>query len=510
MPEAPGPEDLIDLAARQGLTLTASELQAFGELVAGTLASSYARLDELGEPAVPVVRDRESGWRPSDAENPLGAWYWRCEIRGEADGPLAGKRLAVKDNTNVAGIPMMNGSRLVEGYVPAFDATVVTRILAAGGTIAGKAVCEHLCFSGGSHTSDTGPVRNPHDPRRNAGGSSSGSAALVVAGAADMAIGGDQGGSIRVPSSYCGCYGLKPTFGLVPYTGAAPIERTLDHLGPMAASPRDLAVLLSAIAGPDGLDPRQCPLPPADYLKGLADGIDGLRIGVVEEGFGWEQSEAAVDQAVRERTAELAALGATVQPVSIPLHRDGVHIWTGIAVEGAFSTVIRGNSGGTNAAGVFDTALIDHITRQRGRNPNGFSDTVKFTALLGEHLQTRHGGRYYARARNLARSLSQAYDDAMLHHDLLLMPTTPRQATVLPAPDAPPAEILDRAWESEVNTRPFDVTGHPALSLPCAMRGGLPVGLMLIGRRREEALVLRAAQACAETFAPPVGVASAR
>ncbi len=508
MPAAPGPEELRGAAARQGLSLTDSELRAFGGLVAEILASSYSRLDELAEPALPVRGSREAGWRPSDEENPLGAWYWRCEIRDGADGPLAGKRIAVKDNTNVAGIPMMNGSRLVEGFVPAFDATVVTRILEAGGTIAGKAVCEHLCFSGGSHTSDTGPVRNPHDPQRNAGGSSSGSAALVVAGAADMAIGGDQGGSIRVPASYCGCYGLKPSFGLVPYTGAAPIERTLDHLGPMAATPRDLAVLLTVIAGPDGFDPRQPQLPPDDYLTGLADGVGGLRVGVVEEGFGWDQSEAGVDQAVRDGAAELARLGATVAPVSIPFHRDGLHVWTGIAVEGAFNTVIRGNSGGTNAAGVFDTDLIDHITRQRASDPNGFSDTVKFTALLGEHLQTVYGGRYYARARNLARRLSDAYDDALQRHDLLLMPTTPRQATVLPCPGAPPAEILDRAWESEVNTRPFDVTGHPALSLPCAMHDGLPVGLMLVGRRRDDATVLRAAQACAEAFAPPVAVAS--
>src|SRR5881398_357871 len=169
---------------------------------------------------------------------------------------------------------MMNGSSVLEGYVPEFDATIVTRILDAGGDIVGKAVCEHLCFSGGSHTSDTGPVFNPHDPTRSAGGSSSGSAALVVAGECDMAIGGDQGGSIRIPSSWCGAYGFKATYGLVPYTGVFPIELTLDHTGPIAATISDVALLLDAIAGEDGLDPRQKGVKVEDYTRALSNDVE--------------------------------------------------------------------------------------------------------------------------------------------------------------------------------------------------------------------------------------------
>src|SRR2546427_889710 len=152
---------------------------------------------------------------------------------------------------------MMNGSAVLEGYVPDVDATLVTRILDAGGEIVGKAVCENLCFSGGSHPSDTGRVLTPHAPKRSAGGSWSGSAALVAVGECDMAIGGDQGGSIRIPSSFSGAVGLKPTYGLVPYPGVFPIELTLDHTGPIARTAADCARLLEAIAGPDGLDPRQ-------------------------------------------------------------------------------------------------------------------------------------------------------------------------------------------------------------------------------------------------------------
>ena len=213
---------------------------------------------------------------------------------------------------------MMNGSASVEGYVPRRDATVVTRLLAAGATLAGKAVCEDLCFSGGSHTSRTGPVRNPWDRSRSAGGSSSGSAALVAAGQVDLALGGDQGGSIRIPSAFCGTVGHKPTYGLVPYTGAFPIENTIDHLGPITRTVRDAALMLGVLAGPDGLDPRQrAAVPPADYLAGLEDGVAGLRIGVLTEGFGIPGlSQPGVDDAVRAAIDTLAAAGARVSQVS--------------------------------------------------------------------------------------------------------------------------------------------------------------------------------------------------
>ncbi|MEW6635946.1 MAG: amidase family protein, partial [Actinomycetota bacterium] len=247
MVRPPDTQQLREIAQRFGLHLDEQDARSFLGLIGGTLAS-YRRLDQLTEPALPVRYPRSGGRRPEPEENPLGAWYWRCSIKGADGGPLSGKRVAIKDNVCVAGIPMMNGSSTLEGYVPEFDATIVTRILDAGGEIAGKAVCEHLCFSGGSHTSDTGPVLNPHDHSRSAGGSSSGSAALVASGEVEMAIGGDQGGSIRIPASWCGIYGLKPTYGLVPYTGVFPIELTLDHTGPMAATVSDVALLLEAIA----------------------------------------------------------------------------------------------------------------------------------------------------------------------------------------------------------------------------------------------------------------------
>ena len=248
--------ELARIAESFGLQVTNEDLESYRGLMLSSI-ESYRRLDEMTEPVLPVEYPRTPGHRPRPEDNRLGAWYWRCDIHGAPEGALAGKTVVLKDNICVAGVPMMNGTNVLEGYIPDVDATVVTRVLDAGGTIAGKAVCESLCFSCASHTADTGPVRNPHNPELSAGGSSSGCAVLVAAGEADMAIGCDQGGSIRMPSGWCGIFGLKPTYGLVPYTGVYNLELTLDHAGPMARTTADVALLLEAIAGTDGMDPRQ-------------------------------------------------------------------------------------------------------------------------------------------------------------------------------------------------------------------------------------------------------------
>ena len=490
----PSLDVLSRIALQYGFDLTGAELESFQRIVGGMM-STCARLDELPEPALPVRYPRTSGHRPLPDENPLNAWYWRCSIHGAGSGPLAGKRVAIKDNVCVAGVPMMNGSSVLEGYVPEADATVVTRILDAGGEIVGKSVCEHLCFSGSSYTSDTGPVRNPHHPDFSAGGSSSGSAALVVAGEVDMAIGGDQGGSIRIPSAWSGAYGLKPTYGLVPYTGAFPVEITLDHLGPIASNVRDVALLLEAIAGADGLDPRQRGVRTDRYVEALGMDAGGLRIGVVREGFSWEGvSQPDVDEAVRTAAERFVGTGVSVREIGVPMHRYGIDIWDGIANEGMATLLMQGNSMGTNWKGHYSTSLLDAFARGRRARANDLHDSVKLTVLAGHYLQDAYHGRYYAKAQNLARLLTAAYDDALAEVDLLLMPTMPTKAARLPAPGASAEERMG-VGASIQNTAPFDVTGHPAISVPCALSEGLPVGLMLVGRFWEETVVLRAAHA---------------
>jgi amidase len=312
-----------------------------------------------------------------------------------------------------------------------------------------------------------------------------------------MAIGGDQGGSIRIPSGWCGIYGLKPTYGLVPYTGVFPIELTLDHTGPMARTAVDVALLLEVIAGPDGLDPRQrAGLQGEAYTQALTGDVRGLRLGVVQEGFGWEGlSQKDVDEAVAEAARALERLGAQVNTVSIPWHRDGLHIWTGIAIEGATMLMVAGNSMGTNWKGHYSTSLLDIFARSRRTRADDLSETTKLVVLLGHYMQDRYHGHYYAKAQNLARRLTAAYDDALRHCDLLVMPTLPMKATVIPPANASREEYTARAIEMIANTCPFDVTGHPAMNVPCGISGGLPVGMMLVGRIGEDATVLRAADA---------------
>ena len=494
--QPPTLEEIVDIAEGYGLSLTEADAESFQGLMNGVL-KSYARLDALTEPTLPVTYPRTPGFRPQPEENPYNAWYWRTEISGAPSGPLAGKTLAIKDNVCVAGVPMMNGSSVLEGYTPEIDATLVTRILEAGGTICGKAVCEHFCNSGGSHTSDTGPVRNPHDQRRMSGGSSSGSAALVAAGLVDMAIGGDQGGSIRMPSCWCGIYGIKPTYGLVPYTGIAPIELTIDHAGPMARSAADTALLLEVIAGPDGLDPRQqAGLPGQAYTQALSGKVDGLRLGIVREGFGWEgDSEPDVDESVEQSAHAFEKLGAQVKSVSIPWHRDGVHILVAIAQEGATLLMVEGNGMGTNWKGHYTTSLLDAMGRGLQTRPNDLSETVKLMMLTGRYMQERYHGRYYAKAQNLSRALCAAYDAALAECDLLVMPTLPMKATEIPPVDMSREVYVRKAFEMMNNTCPFDATGHPAMNVPCGMSNGLPIGMMLIGRKGDDATVLRAADA---------------
>jgi amidase len=491
----PTADDLAAIAARYRFDLKREDVEAFRVLITGALAS-YDAVERLYEAHRPEPPSRPFQW-PAEADNELGAWYVTTDIAAADDGPLAGRRVAVKDNIEVAGLPMMNGSATVEGYVPRRDATVVARLLDAGATIAGKSVCEDLCFSGGSHTSRSGPVRNPWDTAKSAGGSSSGSAALVAAGQVDLALGGDQGGSVRIPSSFCGTVGHKPTHGLVPYTGAFPIENTLDHLGPITRTVRDAALMLQVLAGRDGLDPRQRADPPAGgYLAGLDAGLDGLRVAVVEEGFAIPGlSQPGVDETVRAAVRALASAGADVGEISIPWHRDGLHVWNVIATDGATNQMIDGNGYGMNSPGLYDPELIAHYAAGRREHAAEMSESLKLTTLCGRYAIDRYGGRYYAMARNLALELTAAYDAALAEADVLIMPTLPIVASTIPAAGASREEQLARSLEMIANTAPFDVSGHPATSVPAGLSDGLPAGMMIVGRHLADNMCLRVAHA---------------
>jgi amidase len=491
--ENPTIADLRAAAATFGLHPTDAYLQSALRIVA-PLAGAYAALDAAPDELPPVKYPRDAGYQPEPHENRHGAWYVKTAIKGAASGSLAGRRVAVKDNVCVAGVPMMIGSKLLQGCVPEADATIVTRLLDAGGEIAGKAVCEYYCISGGSHTSQTGPVHNPRKLGYSAGGSSSGSAALVAAGEIELAIGGDQAGSIRIPASYCGIVGLKPTYGLVPYTGIASLEFTLDTAGPMTATVADNALLLEVIAGPDGIDPRQREVKTARYTQALDQGARSLRIGVLAEGFGHPNTDPAVDAAVRAASQRLAGLGAAIADVSVPLHRLGLPIWVGIRNDSCSITFLDTNGAGTGAEGLYMPALLEAGSRWRGR-ADEFADTVKIACMFSKYTLDRYRGRYYGKAQNLRRRLRAGYDAAFAQHDLLLLPTTVMTAQPIPGPNATPEEITQRSWEAVANTCPFNVTGHPAISIPCGLSDGRPIGLMLVARHWNEATIYRAAAA---------------
>ena len=489
----PTTDQLQDIVLDLGMELPPQILEEFRALMEASIAS-YDVVDSLPDEK-PVVRyPRTPGYRPGAEENPYNAWYIKTTIKGVPGGKLAGKTVAVKDNVCVAGVPMMNGAATLEGYVPDIDATIVTRMLDAGGTILGKAHCECFCLSGGSHTNATGPVQNPRKHGYSAGGSSSGSGALVAAGEVDVAIGGDQGGSIRIPSAFCGIYGMKPTWGLVPYTGVMPIESTIDHTGPMTATVADNALLLEVLAGEDGLDPRQYAPKVASYTEALGRGCAGLRIGIVKEGFGWPNSEGDVDAKVNAAGALLARQGASVEEISLPMHRIGKDIWAPIALEGLQVQMMNGNGMGFNWKGHYTVGLLDAHAAWRER-ANDLSDSLKISMFLGEYFVRHYRGRYYAKAQNIARRLKAAYDTALGSYDLLLMPTLPMKATPIPPADAPLGLYLQRAFEMIANTAPFDVTGHPAMTIPCGMGNGLPIGAMLIGKYWDEVTIYRAAAA---------------
>ncbi|MDG2276743.1 MAG: amidase [Pseudomonadales bacterium] len=482
-------EELADVM--RGLGMSSDEASAYKGVVDGMLSGAAAS-DAFDWP---VSESVERNWvRPDDADNPHGAWYVQTDIREAQSGKLAGMRVAVKDNLLLAGVPLMNGTHILEGYEPQEDAEIVTRMLAEGATIVGKTVCEAYCFSGGSHTSATGPVLNPHNPKRSAGGSSSGSGVVVATGEVDAAIGCDQGGSIRMPASFCGIVGMKPTWGLIPYTGILGMNPNIDHTGPMTATVAENARLLEVLAGRDGEDSRQIATPEAavTYRDELgASDLAGLKIGLVHEGFGLPSSEPMVDAAVRAAADSLTSLGAEVIEISVPMHAQAGTLGFG------------GTQAITTSMFSLDGMLLERpdlvpeafVAKQRGwrTRADELPANVKTALISSEVITRREGYRFLARAARGVRLLRQAYDAALKTVDLLVMPTTPMTASVLPGPDASPAEVTALAFAPLANTSAFNQSHHPAMSVPCGLADGLPIGMMFVGRFFAEGTIYRAA-----------------
>jgi amidase len=487
----PSLEELQRLNDTMELGFAEDELDGARRAVANAL-DNYARVEELAQAAPPPRAWSDPQPVPA-SRNPYGAWMYRHPVPATSDGPLAGMSVVMKDNIAVAGIPMTIGGHLLRGHVPSFDATVVERVLAEGGTVAGTAACEDLCFSGNSFTNVNGPARNPYDPTRSSGGSSSGCGVLVALGEVDAAIGADQGGSVRGPAAWSGITGLKPTYGLVPYTGIAAVEPSVDHAGPMARTARDVARLLDAIAGPDGRDPRQCGVGRENgYVAELGGEARGVRVAVIREGFGWPGlSQDAVDVPVREAALRLRELGCEVEEISVPWHRDAVEIFTPIMAEGSTATLYRGNGTGTGWSGFYDTELLRAFRTGWRERPGATSLSTKVQFLVGTYTHQISGGYHYALAQNLVPALRAAYDAVFDSYDLVVMPTLPMSPRVLPTGELEPDVYIAQALDMSCNNCAFNLTGDTSVSIPVGLVDGLPVGMMISAARGRDAFLLR-------------------
>jgi len=489
----PTAQDLHRLAEENHFQLNDEELESFQALIPG-IFQAYEVLDRMPLPKEPLkYRDRDPGQRPSRQEDPLNAIVRRCALKGATSGKLAGKRFGLKNNICVAGMPFNCGSLVLDGYTADSDATIVTRLLDAGAEVVATLNLDNFAFSGAGDTSAQGATLNPHNPGHLAGGSSGGSAAALYYDDIDITIGGDQGGSIRIPASWCGVVGLKPTHSLVPYTGIVGIDNTFDHTGPMARTAADAALTLEVIAGKDPLDPRQGEVPDQPYTEALGRGVEGLRVGVLTEGFGLAASEPGVDAAVRKAVGVFGELGASVSEVSVPSHREAGGIVWGLLAEGG-AALLRSNGMGHGWAGLYNTSLIETLGKALHAQSNDLPPTVKLVLLMGSYMGQQYHGRMYAKAQNLRRVLRADYDQALAQFDVLAMPTTPMTAHKY-EPDLGTQAMVSHGWDMLDNTAPFNMTGHPAISIPCAKLGGLPVGLMLVGRHFDDATLLRAAHA---------------
>ena len=489
----PNREDLLRAAARNNLTLSEEEVEGYLSLSSAT----FNWLDILDQMPVEnplttgVVRD--PGVRPRPEDDPYNAIVRRCSIKGPGKGKLAGVRVGLKDNISMAGVPMTCGSRLLSAYVPQRDATVVTRLLNQGAEIVAVLNMDDFAWSGAGDTSAYGPILNPHNREHLASGSSSGSAAALYYDDIDMTLGCDQGGSIRMPAAWCGVVGLKPTFGLVPYTGIVCGEPGFDHVGPMARSTREVALMLEVIAGKDPLDPRQDEVMVESYADNLAEDVSGLRVGVVQEGFAQKRSDPQVDAAVRKAIAHLSKMGLVVHDVSIPAHNTAMAIYHGGMIEGA-AALMRARGLGYHWQGFYDTGLGETLGRALKTQANDLPPELKLTMLIGTYLSDYYHGRLYNKGQNLRPALRASYDSALERFDVLAMPTVSITAYKYES-DIDWKARLSRAAGFGYNCSPFNATGHPGISVPCGKVDGLPVGLMLIARHFQESVLLKLAHA---------------
>jgi aspartyl-tRNA(Asn)/glutamyl-tRNA(Gln) amidotransferase subunit A len=406
---------------------------------------------------------------------------------GQDPGPLAGVPVALKDNMCTRGVPTTCSSKILEGWRPPYDATVVERIVGAGGIVIGKTNLDEFAMGSSTENSAFGPTRNPHDTSKVPGGSSGGSAAAVAAGFAPLAIGSDTGGSIRQPAALCGVVGVKPTYGAVSRYGLIAFASSLDQIGPFAATVTDAALLLEVIAGHDPADSTSIPDAAPRLVDQLRNGVDGLRVGIVQELL--EGVDADVAARVNQAADALTAAGAKVDSASVPAAIYGLSAYYLIAPAEASSNLARydGVRYGLRVPG-------KDITEMYGKTrAAGFGPEVKRRIMLGTYaLSAGYYDAYYGQAQRVRTLIIRDFEAAYASFDVLLSPTSPTTAFAFGAKSENPLAM----YLSDVCTIPSNLAGHPAMSVPFGTgEDGMPVGVQVMAPALGEPVMFRVAAA---------------
>ena len=399
--------------------------------------------------------------------------------------PLLGVPVAVKDNICTRGVRTTAGSKILEHYVPPYDASAIERLHAAGAIVIGKTNCDEFAMGSSTEHSAFGAARNPWAPERTPGGSSGGSAIAVATRSTPLALGSETGGSVRQPAALCGVIGLKPTYGRISRYGLIAFSSSMDQIGPFATSIADLATLLQVLAGPDPRDATSGQSAPEDYGALLTQGVAGLRIGVPRSLLG-EGVEPGVARAFDLALEELRAAGATLVDIELPHARYAIAAYTIVATAEASSNLGRYDGVRYGHRAAASASLRDMYVKTRA----AFGAEVKRRVMLGTYVLS--GGYYdafYIRAQQLRGLLRQDYRQAFAVADIIAMPTSPTTAFPLGARMEDPVQM----YLADVFTVSANLTGLPAISVPCGFAERLPVGLQLTGRAWEEGTILRAA-----------------
>lgn len=433
-------------------------------------------------------------------EEKVGAYVTLCQEEAlkkaeEVDGalaagkelpPLAGIPVGVKDNISTKGIRTTCASRMLENYVPPFDATVVSRLKAAECIIPGKLNLDEFAMGSSTETSYMKKTRNPHDLDRVPGGSSGGSAAAVAAGEAALSLGSDTGGSIRLPASYCGVVGMKPTYGSVSRYGLVAFASSLDQIGPLGRNVRDVAMLASVLCGHDPMDATSSRREYPDFAANLSNSVSGLKIGIPKEYFG-NGTEPGVASAVMEAVKRMESEGASVKEISLPSTDYAISAYYILSSAEASSNLARFD--GVKYG--YRTEEYESLTEMYEKTRSeGFGKEVKRRIMLGTFvLSSGYYDAYYKKAKLLQRKIYQEFEDCLQDVDVIVTPTCPSPAFRFGQRMGDPLQM----YRSDICTVTANIAGLPAISVPCGRADGMPVGLQFIGGRFSEQELLNAA-----------------